>query len=454
MKFSRLIAYLKYYWQFIPFQLNALLAASIVWLAFRCLHSTETDTNSFQGITMLMAKIAMAFSGLVIGLSLMSTCFCLFYFMYQKKRKGSDNFELTMDIESYQHDLLRIQTRLPFALKPILGFVKVRLVYDKTKMTDKYIVSDRIKNQFISFNTGLISKNTLLLPDIKAYSFSHAFIYFEDMLHFFSFAASFKTHHIICNLPHSLMMDTQALPPKKTDEEKVRIEQLRKVEGELLSYKKFEDSDDVRRIVWKIFAKNKELVVRVPEIMDPFASHIYLYASFFNTLQFSLYPDYQQVMLNRFKNCVWTIYNALSQQEFDVAYQHDQDITTPHQDIDKTRYTIACSAWHQTKTLSDYFKPQHGSALCIHSYTSPVELEQLIAEADPKTTIFFVQLSSVFKSNYILHWLLRLFVQPKTDHLSALRNKWAIHPLKFQTLNKEKVLLSLLKKSDLNTEII
>jgi hypothetical protein len=321
-------------------------------------------------------------------------------------------------------------------------------------MTDKYIVSDRIKKQFISFNTGLISKNTLLLPDIKAYSFSHAFIYFEDMLHFFSFAASFKTHHIICNLPHSLMMDTQALPPKKTDEEKVRIEQLRKVEGELLSYKKFEDSDDVRRIVWKIFAKNKELVVRVPEIMDPFASHIYLYASFFNTLQFSLYPDYQQVMLNRFKNCVWTIYNALSQQEFDVAYQHDQDITTPHQDIDKTRYTIACSAWHQTKTLSDYFKPQHGSALCIHSYTSPVELEQLIAEADPKTTIFFVQLSSVFKSNYILHWLLRLFVQPKTDHLSALRNKWAIHPLKFQTLKKEKVLLSLLKKSDLNTEII
>jgi hypothetical protein len=403
---------------------------------------------------MLMAKIAMAFSGLVIGLSLMSTCFCLFYFIYQKKKKGSDSFELTMDIESYQHDLLRIQTRLPFALKPILGFVKIRLVYDKTKMTDKYIVSDRIKKQFISFNTGLISMNTLLLPDIKEYSFSHAFIYFEDMLHFFSFAAGVKTHQIICNLPHSLMMDTQALPPKKTDEEKVRIEQLRKVEGELLSYKKFEDSDDVRRIVWKIFAKNKELVVRVPEIMDPFASHIYLYASFFNTLQFSLYPDYQQVMLNRFKNSVWTIYDALSQQEFDVAYQHDQDITNPHQDIDKTRYTIACSAWHQTKTLSDYFKPQHGSALCIHSYTSPVELEQLIAEADPKTTIFFVQLSSVFKSNYILHWLLRLFVQPKTDHLSTLRNKWAIHPLKFQTLNKEKVLLSLLKKSDLNTEII
>jgi hypothetical protein len=403
---------------------------------------------------MLMAKIAMAFSGLVIGLSLMSTCFCLLYFIYQKKKKGSDSFELTMDIESYQHDLLRIQTKLPFALKPILGFVKVRLVYDKTKMTDKYIVSDRIKKQFISFNKGLISKNTLLLPDIKAYSFSHAFIYFEDMLHFFSFAASFKTHHIMCNLPHSLMMDTQALPPKKTDEEKVRIEQLRKVEGELLSYKKFEDSDDVRRIVWKIFAKNKELVVRVPEIMDPFASHIYLYASFFNTLQFSLYPDYQQVMLNRFKNCVWTIYDALSQQEFDVAYQHDQDITNPHQDIDQTRYTITCSAWHQTKTLSDYFKPQHGSALCIHSYTSPVELEQLIAEADPKTTIFFVQLSSVFKSNYILHWLLRLFVQPKTDHLSTLRNKWAIHPLKFQTLKKEKVLLSLLKKSDLNTEII
>jgi len=454
MKLSRVIAYLKYYWQFIPFRLNLVLAVIIMWLASRWLHSTETETNSFQGITMLMAKIALVFSGLIIGLSLLSTCFCLLYFIYQKKKKGSDSFELSMDIESYQHDWLRIQTKLPFALKPILGFVKVRLVYDKTQMTDKYIVSDRIKKQFISFNTGLISKNTLLLPDINEYSFSHAFIYFEDMLHFFSFAASFKTHQIICNLPHSLMMDTQTLPPKKTDEEKVRIEQLRKVEGELLNYKKFEDSDDVRRIVWKIFAKNKELVVRVPEIMDPFASHIYLYASFYTAQHLSMYPDYQQVMLNRFKNCVWTIYDALSQQEFDVTYQLDQDITSTHQAIDKTRYTIARSAWHHDQTLTDYFKSTHGSALCIHSFTSPAELQQLIAEADPKTTIFFVQLSRVFKRNYLLHWLLRVFVKPKTDRLSTLRNKWAIHPLKFQTLAKEKVIHSLLKKSDLNTEII
>ena len=454
MKFSRLIASLKYYWQFVPFRLNLVLAVVIMWLASRWLHSTETETNSFQGITMLMAKIALVFSGLIIGLSLLSTCFCFLYFIYQKKKKGSGSFEIAMDIASYKNDLLRIQTKLPFALKPILGFIKVRLVYDKTHMTDKYIVNDRIKKQFISFNTGLSSKNTLLLPDIKEYSFSHAFIYFEDMLQFFSFAASFKANQVICNLPHSLMQETNDLPPKKTEEETVRIEQLRKVEGELLSYKKFEDSDDVRRIVWKIFAKNKELVVRVPEIMDPFASHIYMYASFFNTQNFSLYPDYQQVMINRFKNCVWTIYDALSQKEFDVKYQSDQDITNRNQDIDNTRYTLALSEWHQNKTLSDYFKPKHGSVLCIHSYTSSAELELIIAASDPQTTIFFIQLSRVFRSHYLLNWFLRIFFKPKADRLSTLRNKWAIHPLKFQTLNKEKVLLSLLKKSDLNTEII
>ncbi|GBL34752.1 hypothetical protein EMGBS15_03470 [Filimonas sp.] len=454
MKFSGLIPSLRYYWQFNPLRLNALLFLAIAVTSARWLHMTETETSSFQGILMLMAKIALAFSVFIISLSFLSSLFCFLYFIYQKKKRGHENINIIMDAESSDKHTLRIQTLLPFALKPILGFVKVRLIYDKSAMTEKYIVADRMRRKFFTFNTGLCGKNTLLLPDIKEYSFSNALISFEDMLQFFTFTVNTSTEQTICNLPHSLLQDTDELPPKKTEEEKVRIEQLRKVEGELLSYKKFEDSDDVRRIVWKIFAKNKELVVRVPETMDPFASHIYLYASFYTTQPIALFPGYEQEMLNHYKNSVWTIYDALRNKEFEVRYQSDQEIANPNPEIDTTQYAITLSAWHHDKTLADYFKPRNGSVLCIHSFTSPKELEQMLAASDSHTTVFFIQLSKVFKSHYLLNWVLRIFFKPKSDRLTALRNKWAIHPLKFKTTNNEKALLSLLKKSDLNTEII
>jgi hypothetical protein len=359
-----------------------------------------------------------------------------------------------MDTDVQHADFLRIRSQLPFALKPILGFVKMRLLYDKSKFTDKFILSDRINQNFFSFKTGLAGNNTLLLPDIKEYNFSNAIIFFEDMLQFFKFTSICNLNQNIYNLPHSLLYDTNEIAPKKTEEEKIRIQQLKKVEGELLHYKKFEDSDDVRRIVWKIFAKNKELVVRVPEIMDPFASHIYMYASFYNDQHFQLHPEYHQEMINHFKNSIWTIFDSLSKKEFEVRFISDQHQLLNSHEKKTVQKAITLSQWHKDKSLSDYFKIQNGSILCIHSYTPINELTLLLSSTESNTNIFFIQLSKVFKSHYILNFLIRIFFKPPPDHLSSLRSRWAIHPLKFQTLNNEKALLSLLKKSNLNIELI
>ena len=69
--------------------------------------------------------------------------------------------------------------------------------------------------------------------------------------------------------PDTLPQASSEISPKQTNTMDVHIEQLRKVEGDLLHYKSFEAGDDVRRIVWKVFAKNRELVVRIPERMEP-----------------------------------------------------------------------------------------------------------------------------------------------------------------------------------------
>src|SRR6185312_7478147 len=113
--------------------------------------------------------------------------------------------------------------------------------------------------------------------------------------------------------------------PKKTEETNMRIEEMRKVEGELLNYKNFENNDDIRRIVWKIYAKNKELVVRIPETNDPYASHIYFYASFYNAISNDVYEEFNEVFLDNFKTAIWNIYDQLHRQKALIQYIPDQE---------------------------------------------------------------------------------------------------------------------------------
>ncbi|MBL7766551.1 MAG: hypothetical protein JNJ58_10680 [Chitinophagaceae bacterium] len=454
MKVRRVIPTLLYYLRFIPFKINFFLFLIIGRLAYQSLKHVKADTGSFSGLLLLMGKMVFIFVLLTVGFSFLSALFCWIHFLWKKNVRTSSAVDITMDTEAYKNHQLRIITRLPFALRPALGFVKMKLGYDKKYFTETFILADRVKKQFISFRAGVEGQNTLLLPDIREYHFSTAILFFEDMLQFFSFPVVAPVHCQVTNIPETLLQKTEELPPKKTEEELVRIEQLRKVEGEHLNYKKFEDSDDVRRIVWKIFAKNKELVVRIPETMDPFASHIYLYASFFHASALDTYTEYQKVMLNRFKNCVWTIYDALSKKEFEVRYISDQTIHEPAGDVNKTQYTITVSDWHQDLALKEYFKPRSGSVLCIHSFTDLNELKDLLPQCDAQTTIFFVKLSKPFRSYALLSWISRIFLLPTKNHLNQLRSKWPLMPLRYQVLQQEKKIEQILSGSDLNVEIL
>jgi hypothetical protein len=451
MKFSGVLSFFKYYWQFVPFKINFILFITLLAVGNRWLILLKTDTSSYIGLVLLMAKIVVFFATFLVILSFCSAFFCWFYFLIKKDKYTQKALDIQLDKSSLENNVLKISTQLPFTLKPLLGFVKVKLIYDGTLLTEKFIIKNRLKKQFIPFNTGLSSINELNLPDIKAYHFSKAIIYFEDMLQFFSFAIPQNIHQTINNLPYTIATQTNSLSPKKTEDQQIKIEQLRRVDGEYLNYKKFEDSDDVRRIVWKIFAKNKELVVRVPEIMDPFASHIYMYASFFNHTDFNLLPHFQQEMLNRFKRCVWSIYDEISKKEFEVKFIFDQFLQSENNTVQNN---ITLSNWHQDKILIDYFKPQYGSILCIHSLSSISDIKQLISAIDNQTIIYFIQLSKQFKSNYILNIILRIFIKPTNDRLSNLKSKWAIHPFKFKTLHNEQKIIELLKKQGVNFEII
>jgi hypothetical protein len=57
MKFSGVLSFVKYYWQFVPFKINFILFITLLAVGNRWLILLKTDTSSYIGLVLLMAKI-------------------------------------------------------------------------------------------------------------------------------------------------------------------------------------------------------------------------------------------------------------------------------------------------------------------------------------------------------------------------------------------------------------
>lgn len=454
MNFSRITRWLRFTVQYFPLKLNFILFVAGILLVAWTLQQGKTENNSFYELSKLMGLIVLVLAIVLSSVALLSVFIPWIHFLIYKGKPGQQDLFLQMQVSDENAGLVKTKTILPQAIRPLMGWVKVRLIYDQQHYTAPYTLHEKMRKSWIPFQKGIAGHHVLQLPDIREYHVQGAFIYFEDFLQLFSIPVYTKIQQQILNPAQNWLQPQKELPPKKTQEELVRIEQLRKVEGELLNYKKFEDSDDVRRIVWKIFAKNRELVVRIPEIMDPFASHVHFYASFFVQNSFNKDSAFSRSMLNHYKSALWTIYHGLSQLPYQLEYIPDQMIHGSDSGQENVRIRITLQDWHHETGIKDYFKIKTGSVLCLHSMSDARELNQLLEKMDTQTTIFLIRCSTVFRSYYVLNWISRLFLKPPQDELSRLRARWMLQPMRYQIKKNEKDLIHLLEKSGARFELI
>ena len=450
-----------YAWQYFPLTWNTVICAIAGVIAFRALYTPTPkgdEPSPFLPFIILMGKLALWFAVALVGLSVMSTFAVYFYYLWLRGKKGYKlQVDFTTETKKGKKNKLYLNARMDGVIRPILGFVKGRLYYDDNVMTDRFsLLSNKRKEQSV-WRAAITGRSRLTLPDIKEYDLKGGFVYFQDMLHLFSLAASQPIGGHFYQPPLLSEENDSSVFPKKTENMDVRIEQLRRVEGEQLNYKDFEAGDDVRRIVWKVYAKNRELVVRVPELYEPYASHLYFYASFYAAVKAQwLGEGYLKEMLNYYKNNVWTVYDTLSRKEWEVRFIPDQLFNIPDQlpDNEKTARIISNSSWHKDKGLSQYFNPKAGAVLCISSFTEPEELLNLLDRCDASTVVYFVKLSNVMKSYAALNWISRIFLMPPDDRLQKLRARWPFSPIRMQVQKREKELEDILHKSHVTSAVI
>jgi hypothetical protein len=317
-------------------------------------------------------------------------------------------------------------------------------------------MSNKLKEKSLQ-RVAITGKSRLMLPDIREYDIKGGFVYFQDMLHIFSLVSAQPMSGHFYQPPVTTGREDADVFPKKTETMDVRIEQLRRVEGEPLNYKDFEAGDDVRRIVWKVYAKNRELVVRIPEMYEPYASHLYFYASFYASVSTQwLSEGYLAEMLNYYKNSVWTVYDTLAHKEWEMRFIPDQNFNIPEQmtEAEKTAKIISNSMWHKDTALGQYFNSKSGTVLCISSLSDPQEIRNLLDRCDASVVVYFVKVSSVFRHYAALSLLSRLLFQPPQDRLSKLRTRWTFSPMRFQIQKREKEIEEILRKSSVTSAVL
>ncbi len=431
-----------YFFSFIPFQLNffvLLFIATGTFVLVQAEYMATVEKTYFILLLKALALFTLVFSVLIIGIAFLITLLSWGYFwVYKRTQKESPIQASIGEGEKAQAGYVALGLKAKGIIKPLLGHVKGRIVFSDSAISPALALDQPVFGKGAIVRSALIAGRPVWIPDIKEHEVKKVVVYFEDMFRLFSFPFVLTNIQKLLTIPAESAEINVSVNPDKTVDQDQRTETPKRIQGELFNYKHFESGDDIRRIVWKIYAKNKELVVKIPETMDPYASHIYFHPSFYSAPMTS--AELKNAMLNYYKVKIRQLYEALGRTEFTVKYLPDQELTTPDTNEDENPawlYQLSTSVWQSEKEALDYMTAKKEGIYCISSLIPAAEVEELLTNKSPDTLVFFVKVSTMWENRSAFN-LLSLLMKTDEHPLDRLKRKWLFSSGRKKIITNEK----------------
>lgn len=294
-------------------------------------------------------------------------------------------------------------------IRPIGGYIRIELNFINKFTSPQFTLWKKRENE----ESLYYGKFSMELPEIRHYDLIGTTVYFEDFFRFFSLKQTIEVKGSVSSFPiaDSKLEYTSTISNHK--EEIYRTEIVHPKEGEWLHFKNFEPSDDIRRIIWPIYAKNKQLIVRKQELQNMFASELTLMPLFSNyILDLPVSEKLNSEFLNQYKKTIWSLILSLeSSKEIEVRLLSDQQLVVRGvEDISPTLNKLTGMQWLASEEVFS-----SASVYCVSSLTPIEELEKL--NLDTLSDIVFVKLSKNFKTNILSLFPRNIFFQVnKEDH--------------------------------------
>ncbi len=435
----------KYIMQFFPLRLNFFVFLFFMVVIYRFANQPAAETSSFHHFLVLMSKVGFGILVLILIISLLSTIASCIYFIRHR-----EYFHVRISDKDTQNEQpqIEVHTYMDKILRPILGSIQVRYEYNEYHLSSPFVLGR--ENSYTLF-PSIGHQSSITLPNIKEYKLDAALLNFQDLFRFFSFTFRNVIQSQFTNLPKKVNTQITLVEPKSTEHDTFRTNALRKISGEWLEYKKYEASDDIRRIVWKAFAKSKELIIRKQEVFSPYASHINCYATFFTKKQFS--EKSSDAMADYYKNFIWSFFKELLHSDMEVKL-HFEELRLGVSEEGLIAEQISRAHWQNEILPSRFFNAKKGSIFFLHSLLPIEELEKIVQQCGKNTLILYVDLTAVFNQyNKMALWK-RFFLKPKHKYDEELLADWNKNPMRIRLQREIKKHKLLLNNSLAETEII
>lgn len=412
---------------------------------YRFANQSVADTSSFHRFLVLMSKVGFGVLIVTLTISLLSTIAACIYFIRHR-----EFFHVRIINESRQdvNPSIEVHTYMDKILRPILGSISVRYEYNEHTLSPSFILA---KDKGFSLFPSIGHRSNIGLPNIKEYKLDAALLSFQDLFRFFSFTFKNDIQSQFVNLPQKIDTQTSSLEPKSTEADETRTNTLRKVSGEWLEYKKYEASDDIRRIVWKAFARNKELIVRKQEILSPYASHINCYATFYTEKKVSQKSG--DAMADSYKNFIWSFFQELLQSDYEVKLHFDQ-LRAGLSEKELIAEQISQARWQDEIPPSQFFDTKKGSVFFLHSLLPTAEIQKIIQNCSKNSLVLYMDLSDVFNQYSSMSWWKRIFLKPKNKLDEELLKDWRMNTVRVGLKKEVEEHKLLLKKTLSQVELV
>ncbi|MBN1349835.1 DUF58 domain-containing protein [candidate division KSB1 bacterium] len=432
---------LKYYSNYFFLRQNFffLFFASLICYAwFR--HSYSTGSEAAKPVQATISLFALGFFAIVLAISLATCLTPWINFLFKKRilenrpEERRDIIKIYFDSTHFEAGLVKVRIEIQGIRVPAMGFAKVNLVFDDYLQTEDIFLNEviRTRGKRGYKETGIKGVREIALPTIRDYRIKSSFIHFEDMFHIFSLPYREIENMGIFTTPASGTHLDFECPTEQTKDPVTKVYANKIVAGEYLNYKKFEPGDDLRRLVWKIYAKNRELVVRIPDRIHPYASHVDVLVTFYNQLHSDGEDELSQIMLDYYKDRIRQVIDSIVARGFTVRLTTDQQIQTNYQlnEHERLLYQISSSSWQNEFSVASFMDPRTGTQafsgpkIVFFSSLCPVDdLMRIFPIRAESCKIFWFQVSSLFqKSEPGFAWK-KLFLFEQSGPMRAARRK-------------------------------
>ncbi len=422
--------------------------AVLLYIFFResapALREGAAAANGLLPLVRLLLQMGLVLLLAALAIALLST---LITWVWQRRisARKAETLELFLDTQTDEKQRFRL-TRTG-RLLPFWGSVQATLHFREDETTDPAALRGARLFSFAP-NSRQTATGPLQLRHTQEYRLQSVRFLFRDAFGLFALPVTVSAADVFLRTPEVLPGSNLTVQPRRAVELTERVDTLQRVEGDLYNSRRFATGDDMRRILWSVYARNRELMVRIPEIFEPYASVLTVFASFSARFPGTFGPTEEatQTALDFYKSAVWTVYQNLSEGGKALHFQMAQ--TTSHANTlskaEGVRKNIAAARWDTAEPLPDAGM----QVLLISSLTAPETLRGMLDSFSGKRSVVLVRLSEAFnvktRGNLLTRLLFRSSRSGKEARVLHLRTRLLVGQLR----RWEEALLQLLEDRD------